>query len=243
MTSDSTAAQVGRAARYGFFLLLPLATAGAGSFAAPLWLSSARHHVPGLPRRGVLALVALLLAAGVVGGWTCVALSPEDAAGEPVGPLVDIGVLLLLATTIAGIAVALVWRAALLAPSQPPVPAVERTPTEPAPVRQARARRERRAQYRALALDDPALALELRVGRPDLPEPLDDGGLVDVNRVPAACLVEHAELTAGEAEQVVRARERLHGLRSVDELVVHTDLGPAALERLRGCAVFLPPLL
>ena len=34
----------------------------------------------------------------------------------------------------------------------------------------------------------PALAGELRIGRPDLPREYDDGSLVDVNRVPGAVL-------------------------------------------------------
>ena len=32
------------------------------------------------------------------------------------------------------------------------------------------------------------LAQELKIGRPDLPRDYDDGGLVDVNHVPAAIL-------------------------------------------------------
>jgi hypothetical protein len=35
---------------------------------------------------------------------------------------------------------------------------------------------------------DPAVAAELRIGRPDLPRNFDDGGLIDVNTVPAQVL-------------------------------------------------------
>ena len=52
----------------------------------------------------------------------------------------------------------------------------------------ARARMHRRQQARQLAQDNPVLARELAIGRPDVPHDYDDGGLVDVNHVPGDVL-------------------------------------------------------
>ena len=48
-----------------------------------------------------------------------------------------------------------------------------------------------RREARRLQQDNPVLAQELKIGRPDLPRGYDDGGLVDVNHVPAAILASH----------------------------------------------------
>ena len=51
-------------------------------------------------------------------------------------------------------------------------------------VKLARERRSRRQGARHITHREPALARDLRIGRPDLPRQYDDGGLVDVNHVP-----------------------------------------------------------
>jgi hypothetical protein len=45
----------------------------------------------------------------------------------------------------------------------------------------------RRRQARELAKRNPVLARDLNIGRPDVPHDYNDGGLVDVNQVPATC--------------------------------------------------------
>jgi DNA uptake protein ComE-like DNA-binding protein len=85
----------------------------------------------------------------------------------------------------------------------------------------ARARRE---AARRLAERDPALARDLRVGRPDLPSDYDDGGLVDVNSVPAAVLVAELGLCRTEAEAILRVRGHVGGFRSPDDLVALAGL-------------------
>lgn len=55
-------------------------------------------------------------------------------------------------------------------------------------VRQALAARSRRAYAREILARDPALATELGIGRPDLGQGFEDGGLVDVNGAPVAVL-------------------------------------------------------
>jgi hypothetical protein len=71
--------------------------------------------------------------------------------------------------------------------------------------------------------------------------PYDDGGLVDVNSVPASTLATELALPAGLVEQIVAARERLGGLGSPDELVVYCDdMTLARLNAIRDRLVFLP---
>lgn len=106
-------------------------------------------------------------------------------------------------------------------------------------MQEAQARRELRAQYSSLAAGDPALALEINVGRPDRSRTFDDGGLVNLNALDANALEQHTGVTAAEAASIVSTRDKLGRLGSVDELVVHGDLTLATAERLRGYAVFI----
>jgi DNA uptake protein ComE-like DNA-binding protein len=51
------------------------------------------------------------------------------------------------------------------------------------------------------------LARELRVGRPDLSHTYDDGGLVDLNRAPAAAIASVCGLDPATARRIVEVRE------------------------------------
>jgi hypothetical protein len=93
--------------------------------------------------------------------------------------------------------------------------------------------RERRGRARAMLASDPALARELRIGRPDLPRQFEDGGLVDVNHVPAQVLVDRLGLTPEEAGRVVEARAQLGRYSSPAELAVYAELPDAAVEAVR----------
>jgi hypothetical protein len=116
----------------------------------------------------------------------------------------------------------------------------ESHPVDPA-LAAARDRLARRAQARGLLASDPAVADELLIGRPDLRRQYDDGGLVDVNNVPAAVLAHELRLPAEAAGQIADARERLGGFSSPDELVVYCGgLTPARLDTIRDRLVFLP---
>jgi DNA uptake protein ComE-like DNA-binding protein len=100
----------------------------------------------------------------------------------------------------------------------------------------ARARRE---AARLLAERDPTLARDLRVGRPDLPSDYDDGGLVDVNSVPAAVLVAELGLSGAEAEAVLRVRAHVGGFRSPDDLVAFAGLEQRRVDRVADRLVAL----
>jgi Helix-hairpin-helix motif len=103
----------------------------------------------------------------------------------------------------------------------------------------ARERLAQREQALKLSRENPALALEAGVGRPDLPGAYD-GGLVDLNHAPAeviACLPSFDVELAG---RVVSARERVDGFASLEDLGSVLDLPGDQVERLRDHVVFLP---
>ncbi|SEM23170.1 ComEA family DNA-binding protein [Streptacidiphilus jiangxiensis] len=101
-------------------------------------------------------------------------------------------------------------------------------------------RRARRAQARALAERDPALARELGIGRPDLPHQYDDGGLADVNHAPAPVLAGLPGMTPEAADRIVAARGECGGFGSVAELEVWAELPAELAEELADRLVFLP---
>lgn len=105
-------------------------------------------------------------------------------------------------------------------------------------LRQAQDRIERRKDARHLAATNPALAAELRIGRPDLPREYDDGGLVDVNQVPAAVLEGQLGLTAQEVTDVIAARDQLGKFSSADELCAYTKLSADRVDELRDLMIF-----
>jgi hypothetical protein len=105
-------------------------------------------------------------------------------------------------------------------------------------VEQARDRMARRVDALRLAQDKPALARELRIGRPDLARDYDDGGLVDVNHVPGSALATFLGFTATEAAAVLAARDRLGRFSSADELCVYAELPPGRIDEVRDRMFF-----
>jgi hypothetical protein len=99
-----------------------------------------------------------------------------------------------------------------------------------------------RAEARRLALTNPAMAWELRIGRPDLTgRTYDDGGLVDLNHVPAGWISLSLQLPPPLAEQIVAVRERRGGFRLADELVIYCDgMTPERLAVIRDFLLFGP---
>jgi DNA uptake protein ComE-like DNA-binding protein len=102
----------------------------------------------------------------------------------------------------------------------------------------ALADRQLREQARAVVAGDPALARELRIGRPDLPRQFDDGGLIDVNHAPEQVLVDRLGFSPAEAARVVEARGRLGGFSSAEEVCVFAEVPDATVERLRDRLLF-----
>jgi hypothetical protein len=102
----------------------------------------------------------------------------------------------------------------------------------------ARDRMHRRQQARELAMHNPVLARDLRIGRPDMPHDYDDGGLVDVNQVPGDVLASCLGLTPAESAAVVEARDQLGRFGSPEELSVYAQLPPDRVEAIRDWMIF-----
>jgi len=116
-------------------------------------------------------------------------------------------------------------------------------PTSPADpeVLAAQQRLARREESRALLTSNPALAAELHIGRPDLGRQYDDGGLVDINHVPAEVIVRELGLPPPVAEELVAQRTRVGGFHSADDLVVYCDaVTPHQVAVLRDRLLFTP---
>lgn len=103
----------------------------------------------------------------------------------------------------------------------------------------AQERLSERERARTLARDRPAVAKELGVGRPDIPN-AQDAGLVDVNNAPARVLTTLAGVDDALATRIVKTREEVHGFSSVDDLGLALNLDGDVVEDLRDRAVFLP---
>ncbi|TDC40539.1 helix-hairpin-helix domain-containing protein, partial [Actinomadura sp. KC345] len=103
----------------------------------------------------------------------------------------------------------------------------------------AKYRRSLREEARALAAEDPALAHELRIGRPDVPRTYDDGGLVDVNHAPEEILAALPGMTPEMVERIVRRREETGGFVSAEEMAVDADIPPDVLPQMADFTIFL----
>ncbi|MEU7479948.1 hypothetical protein AB0A63_28420 [Lentzea sp. NPDC042327] len=105
----------------------------------------------------------------------------------------------------------------------------------------ALALRAKREEARALISRDPALARDLRIGRPDLPRQYDDGGLVDINTAPLPVIAHCCGLDDRAARQIDRARnQRSLPFQSVDELLVFAELDVSLWDLVRERAVVYP---
>jgi hypothetical protein len=105
----------------------------------------------------------------------------------------------------------------------------------------AQQRLARRNEARALLTSNPALAAELRIGRPDLRRQYDDGGLVDINRVPAETIARELGIPGIVAEEIVAQRRRVGGFYSADDLIVYCEtVTPDEVAIVRDRLLFIP---
>lgn len=102
-----------------------------------------------------------------------------------------------------------------------------------------RARRVRQEEARAMVRQDPQMARDLRIGRPDLPRQYDDGGLVDVNSAPAEVMTQWLGLTAAQSAQVVGAREQLGRFEHVEDLVNLAGLEPTTHDQIKDRIILM----
>lgn len=100
--------------------------------------------------------------------------------------------------------------------------------------------RERRRRARAVALIDPQLAREAGIGRPDLAGHEDDGGLVDVNHVPASVLATLPGIDRALAQRIADERTNVGGFLSAAHVSITLDLPPEQLRDAEDRFLFLP---
>jgi hypothetical protein len=198
--------------------LIPLVTIGLGAPASFLYAAVRR-------RSPALGAAAAGYGAGVVGTW--LGFGSGSAAG------VLLGMLLFVVTWWVSAAHALTARSRVY-----PRPDVRGQINEQV-VAMARQRRSLREAARKIATEDPVLARELRIGRPDLmPRQFDDGGLIDVNHVPPEVLSRLPGLTYDMVERIVESRDRGGGFVSAEEVAVRCDLPPSVVADIAEYALF-----
>lgn len=94
---------------------------------------------------------------------------------------------------------------------------------------------------RDIAETDPAEAFRLQIGRIDIPNRrFPDGGLVDINNVPAPTLAKALLVPEETADAIVVARDSAGGFTSLDEVSVLAALPPNLLTANADQIVFLP---
>lgn len=207
--------------------LVPLLTLGYGTFAV-LGFAAARLRARWLVLCSVLSLLIMIGAS--------IPLSEAWAA--------MFGGLILLGPVGGGLASTFGVRSKLVRPKDPARlsaaarPSLEPVAMDPA-IREVLARRERRAEARRILQTDPALARELYIGRPDLPHKFDDGGILDVNHVPAEFLAALPGFTPELAARVVEARAECGGFTLLSELVVYGGVPEGLAEDLSDRLIFL----
>jgi hypothetical protein len=96
-----------------------------------------------------------------------------------------------------------------------------------------------RQEAQRLIAVDPVRAREMNVGRPDLGTTFD-GGLVDVNHVPAQVLAQLPDMSHDVAVKIAHLRDELGGFDSLDDFDQVVDLPVRTLDQWRPIAVFLP---
>jgi DNA uptake protein ComE-like DNA-binding protein len=187
-------------------------------------------------------LLLLLFGALDVLMYVLLATMPENAQGQVAnGPLATIGGLLALGIMIVGCLQLVSLRRMIYEGAPVDVgPATQHPAVDPA-IQAVLAGRARRDEARKLAAQDPLLARELRIGRPDVAKDYDDGGLVDLNHAQAEVIAETCGIPVEVAAIIVRARvQRGESFANVDELFVMAELPVATWDSIRDRAVLLP---
>jgi hypothetical protein len=218
-----------RRPRIWWWVLVPIFTFGLGTFVMVL--------LGGIYRRSRLHIAAAVVYFLLIGVFV-VAGGSDDTGPESVSDVLS--TLAFLIIWFGGIAHVAVLQTRI---RQQPVarPVRNSSIADPAVVA-AQWRSQRRQEARALLTADPVLAADLHIGRPDIADrQYDDGGLIDVNHVPADQLASELDLPSSLASAIVSERIRLAGFSSPEELMVYcAGLTPGRLEMIRGRLVFIP---
>jgi hypothetical protein len=90
-----------------------------------------------------------------------------------------------------------------------------------------------------IARQNPALAQEIGIGRPDKVGAAA-AGLVDVNNASVTALLTIPGVDGNVATQIIEARQKVGGFSSLEDMGAALDLDGALVEGMRGQVVFLP---
>jgi DNA uptake protein ComE-like DNA-binding protein len=96
-----------------------------------------------------------------------------------------------------------------------------------------------RKRAQELVREEPEVARELGVGRPELPN-AESMGVVDVNHASAEAMARVTGLDHDAVERIVATREEVRGFSSAEDLGHLLDLDPGVVERLRNVTVYVP---
>jgi DNA uptake protein ComE-like DNA-binding protein len=107
------------------------------------------------------------------------------------------------------------------------------------PLEAARSAVEARKEAHRLVREEPDVARELGVGRPDV-EGARTMGVIDVNQVPAPVLATLPGIDNHLAAEIVRAREDIDGFKSLEDMGGVMDLDGNTVEDIRPYVVFVP---
>ncbi|MCD2186800.1 helix-hairpin-helix domain-containing protein [Actinomycetospora soli] len=187
-------------------------------------------HAATVSRRRAHAALAAAVTVGTVLWIVLAASAPRDSTGRAYGPVNAIAALVFFLLLVGGVAALIVLRRQVYGAGAPA--------TDPALAR-ALAGRQRRTEARRLVAEDPLLARELRIGRPDLPREYDDGGLVDLNAAPAPAIADVCGLDPTHAGRIVQARQAAGRFGSVEDVFSWTELPVETWDRIRDRAVTL----
>jgi DNA uptake protein ComE-like DNA-binding protein len=174
-------------------------------------------------RRSSWILLGVLCCAVVIGGFI------KNGTGGHAGSD-DIAGLLIIVGWVGAVAVSFSIR-----------PAYERQMSSPLleASEEARERLSERRRALALAHENPALAQEMGIGRPDK-RGAADAGLVDVNNASVAALEQLPGIDDRLATRIAEARAQIGGFSSLEDLGAALDLDGDVVEKLRDKVVCLP---
>lgn len=96
-----------------------------------------------------------------------------------------------------------------------------------------------RREARRLVEDEPLVARELGVGRPDV-DTAQHHHVVDVNSAPTDVIARMPGVSDALAAEIVRVREEIGGFSSLADLGAMVDLPPGTVAELEERAVFVP---
>ena len=168
-------------------------------------------------------LFAVLYAVAALGAFVAPSLVEEDTA----------------ASGAAGAAIVVVWALGVGHSLFARPHYLRRMATIAEPMSAARERLAHREEALRIAREEPELAIELGIGRPDRAGAMDSG-LVDVNSAPPAVLERLPGIDRAAARRIVAVREELDGFQSLEDFGMTMDLDGGTVEDLRRKVVFLP---